>query len=295
MKELGFKESFALVALNGLDPDQMTTAKRIALRSIAAAEIIEKYLDAPQNGLPVKELKNIWKISVLKLKKEEKKLTAALSDRGLLRKVPSLICCDMMYFTGAVDIFEYCSDETEYLRLRESMRAELLEDGEVSDETVCLWWLFRESGCFYDFFSKDERERVALRLSEIYRASALAKTLFSVSIQRPWNVLVNKYLKKKKEIFSTKLGNGFLFVFPYFERSESIFIDMEKWFSNSTDRLNDVLARLNKKGIQAEVVAIGSGSVIKVRNICYECVPATMQCQYPIQGIRLRRYVLIMS
>ena len=44
MKELGFKESFALVALNGLDTDRMTTAKKIAMRSIIATEKLEKFL-----------------------------------------------------------------------------------------------------------------------------------------------------------------------------------------------------------------------------------------------------------
>ena len=85
MKELGFKESFALVALNGLDPDQMTTAKKIALRSIIAAEKLEKFLDG-QNDITalMQELKGIPKITVGNLKKAEKELVSSFEKRELI-------------------------------------------------------------------------------------------------------------------------------------------------------------------------------------------------------------------
>ena len=42
MSELTLQERFALIALNAQDSLHMTTAKKAALRCIAAAEILEK-------------------------------------------------------------------------------------------------------------------------------------------------------------------------------------------------------------------------------------------------------------
>lgn len=108
-----------------------------------------------------------------------------------------------------------------------------MEDGEISSEIIFLWWLMRESSCFYDLFSSLEIDKITQRLNEIHLNSKVAKELFNLKLQRKIEHIYAKYLKKKHEIFTTALGTGFLFVVPFFERKESVFIDVDQWFSDT--------------------------------------------------------------
>ena len=59
----------------------------------------------------------------------------------LLEEIPNLLGCDMDYDSASVTMREYRSDPATYTRLTEGMRADVLEDGEMADETVMLLWL----------------------------------------------------------------------------------------------------------------------------------------------------------
>ena len=65
----------------------------------------------------------------------------------LLEEIPNLLGCDMNYVTASVTMREYRSNEEAYTRITEGLRAEILEDGEMTDETILMLWLLRESSC----------------------------------------------------------------------------------------------------------------------------------------------------
>ena len=294
MKELSLHERFAIIALNGLEVETMVSAKKLAVRGIMAAKILENYLDDDiSDGLPELEFKKILWASTRKLKAEENKITSELRDKNLLSVIPSILNCDLYYVTSGVEVSEYLCDSDEYTRQTESIRAELLESGEVSSEVIFLWWLLRESSCFYDLFSPLEVDKITQKLNEIHLTSKKAKSLFNLKIQRKYEQIIVKYLKKKKEIFSTAIGTGVLYVVPFFERRQAVFIEVEEWFSDDDKRLACVLDRFAEKGHIVTVIKTGTVPLIKVDNTYYECIPGQVIMRVPIQGVRLSRYVMI--
>lgn len=293
MSELSLHERFAIIALNGLQVETMTVAKKLAVRGIMAAEILEKYLNEESLSKQVDmDFRKILISSKRKLKSAEERFTKELKEKGLLSVIPSILNCDMYYVTSGVEVSEYLCDSAEYTRQAEGIRAELLEDGEMSSEIIFLWWLMRESSCFYDLFSPLEIDKITQRLNEIHLNSKVAKELFNLKLQRKIEQIYAKYLKKKHEIFTTALGTGFLFIVPFFERKESVFIDVEQWFSDKDKRLSSVLDRFALKGHVVSVIRTGETPLIKVDNIYYECIPTQVVVKVPIQGVRLRRYVM---
>lgn len=293
MSELSLHERFAIIALNGLQVETMTVAKKLAVRGIMAAEILEKYLNEESLSKQVDmDFRKILISSKRKLKSAEERFTKELKEKGLLSVIPSILNCDMYYVTSGVEVSEYLCDSAEYTRQTEGIRAELLEDGEISSEIIFLWWLMRESSCFYDLFSPLEIDKITQRLNEIHLNSKVAKELFNLKLQRKIEQIYAKYLKKKHEIFTTALGTGFLFVVPFFERKESVFIDVDQWFSDKDKRLSSVLDRFALKGHVVSVIRTGQTPLIKVDNIYYECIPTQVVVKVPIQGVRLRRYVM---
>lgn len=293
MSELSLHERFAIIALNGLQVETMTVAKKLAVRGIMAAEILEKYLNEESLSKQVDmDFRKILISSKRKLKSAEERFTKELKEKGLLSVIPSILNCDMYYVTSGVEVSEYLCDSAEYTRQAEGIRAELLEDGEMSSEIIFLWWLMRESSCFYDLFSPLEIDKITQRLNEIHLNSKVAKELFNLKLQRKIEQIYAKYLKKKHEIFTTALGTGFLFIVPFFERKESVFIDVEQWFSDKDKRLSSVLDRFALKGHVVSVIRTGQTPLIKVDNIYYECIPTQVVVKVPIQGVRLRRYVM---
>lgn len=293
MSELSLHERFAIIALNGLQVETMTVAKKLAVRGIMAAEILEKYLNEESLSKQVDmDFRKILISSKRKLKSAEERFTKELKEKGLLSVIPSILNCDMYYVTSGVEVSEYLCDSAEYTRQAEGIRAELLEDGEMSSEIIFLWWIMRESSCFYDLFSPLEIDKITQRLNEIHLNSKVAKELFNLKLQRKIEQIYAKYLKKKHEIFTTALGTGFLFVVPFFERKESVFIDVEQWFSDKDKRLSNVLDRFALKGHVVSVIRTGQTPLIKVDNIYYECIPTQVVVKVPIQGVRLRRYVM---
>ena len=107
-------------------------------------------------------------------------------------------------------------------------RAELMEEGNVSDEAVCMLWLLRESSCFLrSIFKRRTKIHNFQNQMSLYLNSLLAKTLLSISIHNALDSAALGFFSKKKEIFSTELGTGVLFQVPFMERSSAVFIRLK--------------------------------------------------------------------
>ena len=104
-----------------------------------AAEILEKYLNEESLSKQVDmDFRKILISSKRKLKSAEERFTKELKEKGLLSVIPSILNCDMYYVTSGVEVSEYLCDGAEYTRQTEGIRAELLEDGEMSSEIIFL-------------------------------------------------------------------------------------------------------------------------------------------------------------
>lgn len=285
MMELTFAQSFSLIALNAQDSIHLPTSKKVALRCIAAAIILELYLE---NKFSIEEdvitlykdqlqipsitlyeeavlksilarkkgisgtlshfLSYVTELSDKQLEETEHTLADSLMGIHALEEIPSLLGCDLQFKTAGIVMKEYRSNAELYRKLTESLRAEILEDGVMTDETILMLWLLRESGCLYDIFSMEELKRVASRISELLEGNILARKVLFVNIHKSFETAIKRFLNIKREIMSTNAGSGVNFAFPFFQRSQSVFIDTEALFENKEARLRDVKARLQQNG-----------------------------------------------
>jgi hypothetical protein len=324
MTNLKLAQNFSMIALNAQNSLYMTTVKKVALRCMAAAVILEAYLDSvltqtgdklilhndvldQTNIVPYQEiilkpllrkkdevsgelkwwLKRASMLSNRRLIRFEHTIANSLKEIDLLQEIPNLLGCDLYYNSSGVKIREYRSNVQEYTRITENLRAEILEDGAVTDETICMLWLLRESGCMHDFFSQNELEKVAARMNELYQSVPLAKVVFPIRIRRGAEIAIKGFLHMKKKVMKTPFASGVNFAFPVLERSQSVFIDTEAWFSNKEKRLDDVRARLESNGHVFTVLQEGQIPLIKIDNIVYMAIPQAIYSRVPIHGVRL--------
>ena len=324
MTDLKLTQSFSLIALNAQDSLAITAEKKSALRCMAAAVILEASLEAAfadnwsevaLNRMDLTRLnpycsvilnpvlhrtkgdrslkwwlKAASALSTKKLKKFEQAVTDPLRESNLLEDVPNLIGCDLYFYSAGIRDREYRSNIQEYGAITENIKAEILEDGPVTDETVCMLWLLRESGCFWDFFSRIELEKVAARMNELYRSNYLARALYPIRIHHGLEIAVKQFLHWKTTFFRKPFQTGVNFIFPFLERSQSVFIDTEAWFSNAETRLEDVEQRLRSNGHEFTVLRAGEVPLIKIDNIVYSAYPQMIYGRIPIHGVRLLPY-----
>ncbi|WP_066073102.1 hypothetical protein [Neobacillus soli] len=329
MKEFSFAQNFSIIALNAQNSLHLTTAKIVSLRCMAAAVMLEKYLDKgftkagevltittedlQSAAIPTYQesvvkvilgkketmsltlpeyLRKVTKLSGKMLKEVEHGFAISLKEENAIEEIPALLGCDLEYVTAGISMREYRSQTDLYRRIAESLRAESLEEGNMTDEAILMLWLLRESGCLYDLFSKIELKRVAERMIEMLDSSALAKQIYPVIIHKSIETAVKNFLNMKKEVMSTPTGSGINFIFPLIERSQSVFIDTEEYFANKEDRLRDVIARLESQGHHYSVIRTGEVPLIKIDNVLYEAVPSAKQYPVPVHGVRLRKHPL---
>ncbi|HLR52274.1 MAG TPA: hypothetical protein VK072_05290 [Candidatus Avamphibacillus sp.] len=326
MKKYHIAQDFSLLALTGQRSGKLTNAKRVSLRCMAAAAILELYLDGyfkkesdsiifeRDNGNTLEyhdivldillgksgSLKETLPEFITKVKKLSKSnlediedvFVTYLNKLDALEEIPSLLSCDLEFETAGISVKEYQSHPELYTKLIKSLRAETLHENQVTDEGVIMFWLLKESGTLYDIFKDDELEGdVAQRFDELLESHPLAKDIFPVSIQRTNESFVKKFLDFKKETMSTASGAGVNFIFPFFERSQAVFIDTESYFADKEDRLRELKSRLEKHNVPYTLIREGAVPLIKISGVLYEAVPYTKQYRMPVHGIQLRRYV----
>lgn len=329
MRELKLSQNFSMIALNAQDSINMTTIKKIALRVIATSVILELYLEecfAEEDGKltmdkaylknlnitlyheavlkpmfskkdKIKEDLNWWlnkaaNLSKKHLKALEISITDSLKGYNYMEEISSLLGCDMYYKTAGLTLKEYRSNLEEYSRIVEALKADILEEGEVTDESKIMLWLLRESGCMQDVFSNADLEIIQKKMSNLYIGDKFIKNLYDIHLKHGVEMAIKEFLSIKRRAIKTPIGTGINFILPVLDRSQSIFIDTEEWFPNSKQRLDEVKKRLEEEGHIYNVVGYGDVPLIKIDNILYEAIPEAIRGRIPIHGVRLRRYVI---
>ena len=294
MKELILSQQYALLALNGQESLHPSVAKNAVLRAVAAARVLETELGRDTNSFSEfsAALQKAVQIAKTLKKKEasqiEQEVVNALKAEELLKEVPDLLGCDMDYDTSGIELKAYLSDEISYVRIKEGLRAEILEDGPISLEYAVLLWLLRESGCIHDLFSISEQSRVEERMTETAAQDEQYCTLWEAEFHSIFEGVMNRFVKTKSKLFKNPYLEGVNLAFPYLDRRKSVFIDMVIWGTNVADRRAAAVEYLSKKGFTVEEIRIGSETLLKIGNIYYRIFPMTKTAyKVPIQGVNL--------
>lgn len=294
MKELILSQQYALLALNGQESLHPSVAKNAVLRAVAAAQVLETELGRDTNSFSEfsAALQKAVQIAKTLKKKEtsqiEQEVVNTLKAEELLKEVPDLLGCDMDYDTSGVELKAYLSDEISYVRIKEGLRAEILEDSPISLEYAVLLWLLRESGCIHDLFSVSEQSRVEERMTEAATQDEQYRTLWEAEFHSIFEGVMNRFIKTKSKLFKNPYLEGVNLAFPYLDRRKSVFIDMVIWGTNVADRRAAAVEYLSKKGFTVEEIRIGSETLLKIGNIYYRIFPMTKTAyKVPIQGVNL--------
>ena len=291
MKDWKLSEQYAIVALNGLESLHASMAKDAVLRGIAAAKVLEPYIGEEDSVFLTKLEEAVERAKSIKKKgkKElEEEMTAVLKAEGVLEIVPDLLGCDMDYYTSGVELKAYRSEESIYLRIREGLRAEILEEGEISRECALILWLFRESGCIHDLFSVEEQNKVQRRMLDMAAQEPIVQELWQSEFYSAVEKFVEKFLRTKRNLFKNPYLQGVNLVFPFLERRSAIFIDFVVFGTDVKSRRIAVMEHLVSFGHYVEEVKLGSETLLKIDNAYYRIVPGTRTAyKVPIQGASL--------
>ena len=291
MKDWKLSEQYAIVALNGLESLHASMAKDAVLRGIAAAKVLEPYIGEEDSVFLTKLEEAVERAKSIKKKEKkelEEEMTAVLKAEGILEIVPDLLGCDMDYYTSGVELKAYRSEESIYLRIREGLRAEILEEGEISRECALILWLFRESGCIHDLFSVEEQNKVQRRMLDMTAQEPIVQELWQSEFYSAVEKFVEKFLRTKRNLFKNPYLQGVNLVFPFLERRSAIFIDFVVFGTDVKSRRIAVMELLVSFGHYVEEVKLGSETLLKIDNAYYRIVPGTRTAyKVPIQGASL--------
>lgn len=294
MKDYSITEQIALVALDGQNSGHDTTAKKAAVKGIAMAEALQKVLDdiAKDNISEIsaylhEKIQKVRKMNKKERNLKEQEIVRVLKERNALSEIPDLLGCDMEYQTSGVAIWQYKCEEETYLRITESVRAEALEPGEASAETVCLLYLFRECGCMHDIFSIKEQEAVEQKLIGLMAKEPLYQAILETEFHSGADNAYVSFVKKKHKLFQNPYLQGVNLAFPFFDRRQAIFIDMVTLGTIASDRREAVVCFLRKNGHCCEEVLREKEHLLKIDNSYYKVWPYARQYRIPVQGVEL--------
>lgn len=295
MRDYGLPQKAALAGLDTLEANHYTQAKSAVLRGIAALTALEPLLAEIESGEPIvfKEdltnlIQHVKKLGKKELKEIEKETVLSLKQEEILEEVPALIACDMNYETAGVKITEYRASQTEYRKVVESIRAEILEEGEPSLESVCLLWMFRESCLMSEVFSSSEQILVKQKVGDISSQNDCLRMLFEAEFHSVLSNFSTSFLKAKKNLFQNPYLEGVNLMFPFLERRSAIFIDFVVLGTTVADRRKEVLCYLSERGHYAEEVKNGQETLLRIDNSYYRIFPMTKAAYHiPIQGASL--------
>ncbi len=293
MKQLTLSQQYAVLALDGQTVGYSSAAKGAALRCLKAAKVLET--EGALACSPAEVEKKLQKAvaAARKLRKREaaqleRSAAASLKEAGLLEEIPDLLGCDINYDTSGVSLKAYRCREEDYLGIREGLRAEILEPGDITRECAVLLWLLRESGCIHDCFSVKEQQTLQERMTGLAAGDAFCRLLWEKECHSPWQLFALRFLREKHNLFRNPYLEGVNLVFPFLERRNAIFIDFSILGTDVKERRAATVAFLRERGHRVEEVKSGTETLLKVENAYYRIFPgARLVYKLPVQGVNL--------
>ena len=295
MKELVLSQQYAVIALDGLESLHPSMAKSAVIRAIAAAKVMEEVMHTEAESDPAvfipKLNEAVEGVKDLRKKDEkqiEEEMAGLLEADGLMEQIPDILGCDMDYYTAGVELKAYRSDEDTYIRIREGLRAEILEEGVISTECAVLLWLLRESGCIHDMFSVSEQDQVQRRMTDAAAENEIFRAMWQTEFYSAVESFAGRFLRAKHNLFKNPYLEGVNLIFPYLERRKAIFIDFVVFGTDVRSRRIAIMEHLSKMGHYVEEVKSGSETLLKIDNAYYRIFPTVKRAyKVPIQGANL--------
>ena len=295
MKELVLSRQYAVIALDGLESLHPSMAKSAVIRAIAAAKVMEEVMHTEAESDPAvfipKLNEAVEGVKDLRKKDEkqiEEEMAALLEADGLMEQIPDILGCDMDYYTAGVELKAYRSNEDAYIRIREGLRAEILEEGVISTECAVLLWLLRESGCIHDMFSVSEQDQVQRRMTDAAAENEIFRAMWQTEFHSAVESFAGRFLRAKHNLFKNPYLEGVNLIFPYLERRKAIFIDFVVFGTDVRSRRIAIMEHLSKMGHYVEEVKSGSETLLKIDNAYYRIFPTVKRAyKVPIQGANL--------
>ena len=295
MKELVLSQQYAVIALDGLESLHPSMAKSAVIRAIAAAKVMEEVMHTEAESDPavfiLKLNEAVEGVKDLRKKDEkqiEEEMAGLLEADGLMEQIPDILGCDMDYYTSGVELKAYRSDEDTYIRIREGLRAEILEEGVISTECAVLLWLLRESGCIHDLFSVSEQDQVQRRMTDAAAENEIFRAMWQTEFHSAVESFAGRFLRAKHNLFKNPYLEGVNLIFPYLERRKAIFIDFVVFGTDVRSRRIAIMEHLSKMGHYVEEVKSGSETLLKIDNAYYRIFPTVKRAyKVPIQGANL--------
>lgn len=296
MKDFTLSQQYAILGLDGIESLHPSFAKSAVIRGIFVAKELEKIFekeaeDVDQDIFTDQLRESMEKIKHHKKKSDqmmEKEIYAYLGEAEVMTQVPDLLGCDINYYTSGIELMSYRSDTNTRCHIVDGIRAEMLEDGPISIETILLLWLCRESGCIHDLFSVEEQREIQKKMISISTENPIYRILWESEFHSSIENVVGNFLRMKHKLFQNPYLQGVNMLFPYIERRQAIFIDLVVLGTNVQERRENVISFLIEKGHYVEQVKNGSETLLKIDNFYYRIFPTTRVCQrVPIQGVNL--------
>lgn len=291
MESYSIIQQYALIGLDGTDSKNKTVEKTAVLRAIATGRFVEKLMESGghQEADFQEKLEQVIKearaLGTRELKEVEKEIAAPLKADGALEEAPDLLGCDMYYETSGADLKVYRSDKEIYLRITEMLRCEALEEGALTEESVLLLWLIRESGFMHEIFSAREQGEVEQKMVAEAARQKWIGILWGKEFHKTFESLGKAFIRKKRELFRNPYMEGVNILYPFLDRRQAIFIDFVVLGTTVVDRRGAVMSYLCEHGHFAEEIKNGTETLLKIDNIQYRIVPKTVRCgNLPIQG-----------
>lgn len=221
-------------------------------------------------------------------------LLSELIDSGLVEIAPSLLENDFYYRSAGVEIKEYRSSCKQYHIETEGLKAETLEEGEISDNTLCLLWLLKQDGDLKHFLSNEEISKLQDNIARIFRENTFGHQLYACHMKGNATRGLKTLASIKNEVMKSQFGVGAASRLPFIHRREGIFIETKEMFPNANQRVEAVKSILESNGHICEVKSFGAVSLVEIDNVLYELFPdAIATTHISVHGVRLRRYVIL--
>lgn len=248
MESYSIIQQYALIGLDGTDSKNKSVEKTAVLRAIAAGRFVEKLMESGghqkadfQEKLE-QGIKEARALGTRELKEVEKEIAAPLKADGALEEAPDLLGCDMYYETSGADLKVYRSDKEIYLRITEMLRCEALEEGALTEESVLLLWLIRESGFMHEIFSAREQGEVEQKMVAEAARQTWIGILWGKEFHKTFESLGKAFIRKKRELFRNPYMEGVNILYPFLDRRQAIFIDFVVLGTAVVDRRGAVLS-----------------------------------------------------
>lgn len=292
MSDLNFIQTFALLALDGLEGSRGSAALRSVDRCLSIAEPLSDLLDLDPSPtelehtleeFPARHKENQTRGKELRDLVYRQLFLLDAMDQG-----PALIGSDMDFETADNSLWEYRAAPALFEEEFHALKQELLESPAPSSKSWLLFWLLRECGALPSFFDQEQQQTLLSKSKQQEESSPAWHAIFHWSLDHPLDHFLKNAKQAKESLFRSPYLQGVTVNFPYLQRRSAIFIDLVVLGTTVKDRREGICDYLIQRGHRVQQVKHGTETLLRIDNGLYRIWPTTRRAyRVPIQGVTL--------